>query len=171
MKMKHFSSKFLTLGSLLAATILVLGYSRNVSAQWTTNVNDVYKTNTAGNVGIGTTTPAVKLDVAATSANAATRVADFYQPGLSTTGTYGFISVGKANAADSAAAFGFLMNTAGNDSAFITVAGDDPSVGTGLFVRKGGSVGIGTTAPGELFHIRKDQNAQTRILLENQTSG
>jgi hypothetical protein len=34
-----------------------------------------------------------------------------------------------------------------------------------------GRVGIGTTAPTDPFHVRKDQNAQTGIVIENQTSG
>jgi hypothetical protein len=106
-----------------------------------------------GNVGIGTTSPATSLHVAASSSDTITRVAQFYQPGLSTTNNYSFISVGKANAADQAAAFGFLMNSLGNDSAFMTVAGDDPAAGTGLFVRKGGNVGIGTTSPAGLLHV------------------
>jgi hypothetical protein len=107
----------------------------------------------SGNVGIGTASPSVTLHVAAASADATTRVAQFYQPGLSTTNNYGFISVGKANAADQAAAFGFLMNTAGTDSAFVTVAGDDPTAGTGLFVRKGGNVGVGTAIPSVSFDV------------------
>ena len=36
-------------------------------AQWTTSGNDVYKTNTLGNVGIGTINPGEKLEVAGTA--------------------------------------------------------------------------------------------------------
>src|SRR5438270_11430643 len=50
------------------ALFFLLVVPETASAQWTTNGNDVYKTNTSGSVGIGTTTPAVrlgeKLDVA-----------------------------------------------------------------------------------------------------------
>jgi hypothetical protein len=42
---------------------LIILQASSVRAQWTTNSNDVYKTNTAGNVGIGTTAPGAKLDV------------------------------------------------------------------------------------------------------------
>jgi hypothetical protein len=35
----------------------------------------------------------------------------------------------------------------------------------------GGNVGIGTTSPGEVLHVRKDQNAATHVLVENATAG
>jgi hypothetical protein len=35
----------------------------------------------------------------------------------------------------------------------------------------GGNVGIGTTSPGEVLHVRKDQNAETHVLVENATAG
>jgi hypothetical protein len=41
---------------------IVLFFVQAINAQWTTSGNNIYNTNTA-NVGIGTTTPAVKLDV------------------------------------------------------------------------------------------------------------
>jgi hypothetical protein len=135
-------------------------FSRYGGSSW---LESMRVQNSTGNVGIGTTSPAVKLDVAATSADAPTRVAEFYQTGLSTAGTYAFTSVGKANAADSAAAFGFLMNTAGNDSAFVTVAGDDPAAGTGLFVRKGGNVGIGLTNPQYKLDVAGNTNVSGNI--------
>ena len=43
--------------------------------------------------------------------------------------------------------------------------------GTTNIYYSGGNVGIGTTSPGELLHVRKDQNAITRILVENATAG
>jgi hypothetical protein len=45
--------------------MLLIGVPRTASAQWSTaaNGNDVYKTNTAGNVGIGTASPGSKLTV------------------------------------------------------------------------------------------------------------
>ncbi|HEX5702348.1 MAG TPA: hypothetical protein VFX97_03920 [Pyrinomonadaceae bacterium] len=47
----------------LASALLLLAAPVVIAAQWTTNGNDVYKTNTAGNVGIGTTSPAAKVQV------------------------------------------------------------------------------------------------------------
>jgi hypothetical protein len=34
-----------------------------------------------------------------------------------------------------------------------------------------GNVGIGTTGPGDIVHVRKDQNASTQLLVENATAG
>jgi hypothetical protein len=42
--------------------LVALSVAYFANAQWATNGNDIYSTNT-GNVGIGTSTPAVKLDV------------------------------------------------------------------------------------------------------------
>src|SRR6266436_1442385 len=63
MKTKHLSSEFVTLGSLLAAAFVLLVYSPNVSAQWSGTTNIYYN---GGNVGIGTSTPGVKLEVSGT---------------------------------------------------------------------------------------------------------
>jgi hypothetical protein len=40
-----------------------------------------------------------------------------------------------------------------------------------LALMPGGNVGIGTTSPGEVLHVRKDQNAATHVLVENATAG
>lgn len=127
--------------------------------------NAYFKVSSGGNVGIGMT-PTIRLDVAAASADTATRVASFYQPGLLTAGTYAFISTGVANSTDNAAAFGFIKNSSGGNSAFMTVAGDDPSASTGLFVRKGGNVGIGTMTPAQLFTVNGGST-----LINNNTNG
>lgn len=60
-----------TLGSLIAAAIFLTTNAQNVRAQqWSTaaNGNDIYKTNTAGNVGIGTTAPDGKFVVSSNTA-------------------------------------------------------------------------------------------------------
>ncbi len=54
MKTKQYSSnrRLAMWGSLIAAAIMLLGSYHKAQAQWTLvqNTNDVYKTNTAGNV-------------------------------------------------------------------------------------------------------------------------
>ncbi len=67
MKTKHLSSKrkFLVRGLLLVVAIMLWGSSQHVSAQWLGTTNIYYN---GGNVGIGTSTPGVKLEVSGTPA-------------------------------------------------------------------------------------------------------
>lgn len=60
---------------LVVACFLTIGNPGSVYAQWTTNGNNINNTNT-GNVGVGTTTPAQKLDVAGSIASSGTTVID-----------------------------------------------------------------------------------------------
>ncbi len=67
MKTKHLSSKrkFLVRGVLLIAAIMLWGNSQHLCAQWSGTTNIYYN---GGNVGIGTSTPGVKLEVSGTPA-------------------------------------------------------------------------------------------------------
>ena len=98
-----------------------------------------------GNVGVGTTAPQAQLEVvAAGSSNA--EFAHFFAPGIATNGVDAYMVVGRSASTANAATFGYQYNTvAGNTGAFLGVYGD--GVGTGLFVQKGGNVGIGTNNP------------------------
>lgn len=64
-----------TLGLLVTLFCLLLASAARVDAQWTTNGNNINNTN-SGNVGVGTTTPAQKLDVAGSIASSGTTVID-----------------------------------------------------------------------------------------------
>ncbi len=52
-----------TITIVLFAIVILMARSSVTNAQWTTNGNDVYKTNTSGNVGIGTTSPTSSLEI------------------------------------------------------------------------------------------------------------
>jgi hypothetical protein len=65
--------KRITVGSVVAAVIFLLGQTHNVSAQWTGSPNIYYN---GGNVGIGTTAPAYKFQVAGNSAVGVQSTAD-----------------------------------------------------------------------------------------------
>lgn len=60
---------------IVVACLLIVAHPGSVAAQWTTNGNKINNTN-SGNVGVGTTTPAQKLDVAGSIASSGTTVID-----------------------------------------------------------------------------------------------
>src|SRR5215813_12642578 len=60
---------------ILMYAAFVFGAGQAAYGQWTTNGNNINNTNT-GNVGVGTTTPAQKLDVAGSIASSGTTVID-----------------------------------------------------------------------------------------------
>ena len=67
----------------------------------------------------------------------------FLSPDLATDGVITALTIGKSSADAMSALIGFRFDTtSGDEGAFITMSGD--SAGTGLFVQKGGNVGIGT---------------------------
>jgi hypothetical protein len=101
----------------LVCVLLVL-QSSPVKAQWTTNVNDVYKTNTSGSVGIGLTNP----------------------------GTQAKLEVNGAGAPDYAIFSDWLNSTLriGRSGTTLQLKTDP---GQSLALMSGGYVGIGTTTP------------------------
>ena len=94
---------------------------------------NIFVANSVGNIGIGTASPAYRLDVS-----------------------------GEINAT------GFRIN--GTPIATGGASQWNPSGASNIYYNAG-NVGIGTTTPGELVHIRKDQNAATHIMVENTTAG
>ena len=67
--------RFVFLYTVLVVCVLLGAYPSYVKAQWTTNGNNINNTN-SGNVGVGTTTPTQKLDVAGSIATSGTTVID-----------------------------------------------------------------------------------------------
>jgi len=118
---------------------------------------------TTGKIGIGTTAPSSKLTVNAESTASSYPIRAY---GLvDANSEVVMMQVGPDANFDTnskAAGFGYLHNTvAASRAAFISVGGDDPAAGTGLFVKSGGNVGIGTTAPGRKLTIASDDQTGT----------
>ena len=101
--------------------------------------------NASGNVGVGTSSPAVKLHVVSTG-NANTELGRFVDGDLATNGIVGFVTFGKSANTAEAGVLGYVFNsTQAQAGSGLWNFGDAPS--QGVFVQKGGNVGIGTTAP------------------------
>lgn len=143
----------------LSIFLLVVILTNSLSAQWTTSGTNIYNSN-AGNVGIGTTTPAAKLQV----------VGSFFlnRPSLMQDGGN---TIGITSASYFAIAPSDLSST---NNSYISLSFPtattfrigtdyDGHLGTGtyrdiefgrsgfapyLVIKDGGNVGIGTTAPG-----------------------
>jgi hypothetical protein len=103
---------------------LIILQSSPVRAQWTTNGNDVYKTNTSGNVGIGVTNP----------------------------GTEAKFEVNGAGAPDYAVFSDWLNSTLriGRSGTTLQLKTDGSQ---NLALMPGGNVGIGTTSPSQKFQV------------------
>ena len=68
-------NRFAFLFTVLIVSVVIGAIPGRVNAQWTTNGTNINNTN-SGNVGVGTTTPAQKLDVAGSIATSGTTVID-----------------------------------------------------------------------------------------------
>ena len=101
--------------------------------------------NASGNVGVGTASPAVKLHVLSTG-NANTELGRFVDADLATNGIVGFVTFGKSANTAEAGVLGYIFNsTQAQAGSGLWNFGDAPSAG--VFVQKGGNIGIGTTSP------------------------
>jgi len=128
------------------------GYADSIitaGSYWTKTASDdhIYNNNT-GNVGIGTTVPTSKLTINSSSSDS----------------TGGIRLMGNTTPADISywSERQFAMQYGGVYKNTID------SNGVSFF--NGGNVGIGTTVPVELLHLKKDQAAYTNIKIENVNS-
>ena len=173
-----------TISAIGFALVLLLVNAQTAKAQWTTNGNDVYKTNTAGNVGVGTTTPQQKLDVPGGAVFGSIFV------GASTT-TYAYNIDLLANGNNNPLVQR-IQNTGTNTNddavlTFETQLSRNYSIGikrstgafsitpnlasltgsTGIFMDLSGNVGIGTTSPEtplEVYKLNSSSGALTTEL-------
>jgi hypothetical protein len=105
----------------------------------------------AGNAGVGTQAPEARLDVAGTA-----RVSGFEMP----TGA----AAGSILTSDAAGAGTWQAPQAAIDGDWILSGGD-------MYSGVPGDVGIGTSNPTSALHVRRDQNGQVGIAIENRDPG
>src|SRR6267142_869131 len=124
--------KLVTLGSMLAATLILFAQTHKVSAQWQGSPNIYYN---GGNVGIGNTGPSAKLDVSGTI----TSNNSLINP-PATGATHG-TSLGF----DANLEIGWIQSArANNTSSELRALVLNPL---------GGNVGLGTTSPTAKLHV------------------
>jgi hypothetical protein len=110
----------------------------------------------SGNVGVGTASPAVKLHVLSTG-NANTELGRFVDADLATNGIVGFVTFGKSANTAEAGVLGYIFNsTQASAGSGLWNFGDSPN--QGVFVQKGGNVGIGTTSPTDTLSVSGTAN-------------
>ena len=164
-----FSSRILTM--VLAGFVLVILQSSTVHAQWTTNGNNINNTNT-GNVGIGTTSPALPLDVRGNSiivGTGARALIGNYDMTPMAQGVGGGVQFGgkfhsNGTLAGFASISGIKENATDNDfsSALVFTTRANPNTQTEkMRISSSGNVGIGTTSPGNLLHLNSGTTPAT----------
>jgi hypothetical protein len=153
------------------ALTILLGSADGVCAQtqWTTNGNNINNTN-PGNVGIGTPSPAAKLDVADTSLNTTKSIWGRLDEG-NTTGAGTYLGVqGYSTQPTFAKSFALehyfygVLNSTINFYRGVTTTGGFMTFGTGngterMRIDGIGNVGIGTISPAVRLHISGDNTA------------
>src|SRR5438067_1276597 len=139
----------------LTATAVLL-FSQAASAQWTqpSNSSNVYKTDTNGNVGIGTISPGYKLDVQSGSTGG-------WASSVFNTSNSGAVQMAHG------AGFGMYIDPGSNAGAG-TYALQIVKSGTSyVFVRGDGYVGIGTTNPQYKLDVAGNINSSATITGNN----
>lgn len=106
----------------------------------------------SGNIGIGTLTPEEKLHIEKSGDADTEGMARILQSGISTDGRLTGLTIGKSLTAGASAILGYRYDTtAGDEAAYLKIYGDAAPLG--FYVRKGGNVGVGTSAPSSLLHL------------------
>jgi hypothetical protein len=177
---RQYSSRLIFAG---VSFLLFLMTASTSFGQWTTSGADIYKSNTAGNVGIGTTNPVAKLHLAG----------DNLEFGFSTTafgdtnlyGRFGynaaFTQYITSNATWNGSQWNFvnpsgyggvatrLINSGGIFQFDTANNGANPvSWSTRVFIQNGGNVGIGTASPAATLDVNGSVNVSGNIAAKYQ---
>jgi hypothetical protein len=130
---------------LLFACLFFIG--TEAGAQWTTSGSHIYNSN-SGNVGIGTTSPGVKLDVSGSASFAGVVFKNYSSPGTLGSPVYeNAFLYGASNTGYGAIQFGneYAANLA--TSLKIRLTNQSNSTFDALTINSSGDVGIGTASP------------------------
>jgi hypothetical protein len=129
---------------MLLGAVLALS-SVTAVAQWTTNGNDINNTNT-GNVGVGTTTPAAKLQV--TGGIYSTSVID-----SAYSGGFRLVVSGPGDSRATWSYNGGVTTTRLTSASNVRTSFGSNGIDDRVFLDLSGNLGINTTTPGSKLHV------------------
>ncbi|HYU99477.1 MAG TPA: hypothetical protein VE977_11655, partial [Pyrinomonadaceae bacterium] len=140
------------LGSLFAATTMLLGQAQSVSAQWGTNGTNVYYN--GGNVGIGTNSPGAALEVV-NSVAAGTGTARFKNTNANTQVILDSAASQNVNLRldNNGNPAWYIGNLASNDRLRFLNSGANGNAEV-LSILQSGNVGIGTATPNQKLGLQ-----------------
>src|SRR2546427_9335383 len=131
----------------IATTALVCGLLAGLMteapqawAQWTTDGANIYFN--GGNIGIGTTNPGDLVDIMTTGAGTGLRL-------IGTVSAPNNAAIAALRQSNSGGGGLFLRDPTGSTTQILIQSGGDSFLA-------GGNVGIGTTTPGALLHLRQN---------------
>jgi hypothetical protein len=145
----------------------------------TSSYTERMRIDTAGNVGIGTSSPAFKLDVSVTDTTAYSTSAYSFEPvRITNSGAGGVsgilfqaLSTGTANTAQ--ATISVIAESASSKNTAITFGTRENSGGTlpeRMRIDSAGNVGIGTSSPSTQLEIKSAAFTDSQITLDNTSS-